>query len=125
MEVFKYEFSLCRKGPLVDPPVKLLSENQGSYGHQVWVRVWEELSRGSLGVERVYCQQHRFQGTVKPPTWHTFLPASLSMALWVPTDLRSEFSLLRSFSHGADLAVLVWARLGCAPGRACLGEEDS
>lgn len=60
---------------------------------------WGELGRGpeSLGVGRVYCQQDRLQGTVRPgetPNLAHLLSTPPSTAPWVPTPLRSGFSLV-------------------------------
>lgn len=80
----------------------------------------EEMGGGpeSLGVGRAYCQQHRLQAIVdleEPPNLaHLPLSRPPSTAPLVPAHLWSERSLHGSPSWGADLAVLVWARLGCA-----------
>lgn len=53
----------------------------------------------------------------KSPTLAHFSPSPPTTALWVPTHPRKEFSRASQSLHGADLVVMVWARLGCATGR--------
>lgn len=78
-----------------------------------------EQGPASLGVKRVYCWQHRLQGTVNCPPRPAQLPPRHPLtALRVPLTSDQNSPWHCSPTPGTDWAQLVWAGLGCARGRA-------